>query len=138
MGMNGLSFGGDGWTVEPITCSQPFLEETQFAIFRDAEGHVKLIMPREQYETWQTKCEPKFGIMHPSDRALGLNYNDEEVWGADDRPVLFDTIEEARAHITERITQYPKSDWRDARVVQHTPGVPEVYPQWEDLPEGRT
>lgn len=77
---------------------------------------------------------PKYGIMHPSDRPLGLNHAGEETWGADDRPVLFDTIGLALRHWALRSQMYPKSDWRDARVVKYTPGVAKVHPTWEDVP----
>ena len=72
----------------------------------------------------------KFGIMHPSDRPLGPNYDGKEVWGADS-PRLFDSREEAQAHIAERLKQYPNSDWTEARVLRCRPGKPRVHPQWE-------
>ncbi len=76
----------------------------------------------------------RYGILHPSERTLGLGYDGQEMWGADDRPVLFDTPEEAQARIDERAKQYPNGDWPDACVARYTPGTPKVYARWEALP----
>lgn len=79
----------------------------------------------------------KYGILHPSDRPLGLGHDGTEMWGADDHLVLFDTISEALAHIKERSRQFPNGDWPQARVAMYTPGVDRVYPRWHDLPQRR-
>lgn len=76
----------------------------------------------------------KFGIVGPSERPLGLNYADAETWGAEERPVLFETAAQAQARIDDRSKQYPNGDWPNARVAEYTPGV-RIYPKWRVLDE---
>jgi hypothetical protein len=75
-------------------------------------------------ETW------KWGIMHPSDRHLGRNFDGKEVWGGEG-PILFDTAKEARAHVAMRSKEFPNSDWPQARVLRCRPGRPRTYAQWD-------
>ena len=77
----------------------------------------------------------KFGIMHPSDRALSIRFFDKaEMWGGDE-PLLFDTEEAAKAHIAKRLRKYPDSDWVQARILRCRPGQPETFAEWEWVPQ---
>ena len=75
----------------------------------------------------------KYGIAHPSGRPLGIGYDGSEMWGAE-KPLLFNTEAEARAHIAKRSSEYPNGDWPHALPAKYTPGVPRVYSKWETLP----